>query len=256
MGGISNFQIEEAFKKIGDEDLLKNFVGVFPSNRMNRFIDHAAMISDCSGKYPFVIVNTDAEGKPGVHWRSILDIEPRNDFFFFQFFRSRRTKTVHNSRREKNSKKILLGIEKMDKTDNKITLCRIKFNMGEYKKLSKEETDSLSETARNFFCFINAFGIKLKLRSFVNVWMVEDRVQNLESATCGIFQIYFYENLFNPEENSSIQNETKLKKSTVEKLLNELFSLEDVDNENKMEEYADEIGVKFIRSIFNLITVT
>ena len=128
--------------------------------------------------------------------------------------------------------------------------------MGEYKKLSKEEIDSLSETARNFFYFINAFGIRLKLRSFVNAWMVEDRVQNLESATCGIFQIYFYENLFNPEENNSIQNETKLKKSTVEKLLNELFSLEDVDNENKMEEYADEIGVKFIRSIFNLITVT
>ena len=47
--------------------------------------------------------------------------------------------------------------------------------MGEYKKLSKEEIDSLSETARNFFYFINAFGIKLKLRSFVNVWMVEDR---------------------------------------------------------------------------------
>ena len=128
----------------------------------------------------------------------------------------------------------------MDRTDNKITLYRIKFNMGEYKKLSKEEIDSLSETARNFFYFINAFGIRLKLRSFVNVWMVEDRVQNLESATCGIFQIYFYENLFNPEENSSIQNETKLKKSTVEKL----FSLEDVENENRMEEYANEIGVK------------
>ena len=74
--------------------------------------------------------------------------------------------------------------------------------------------------------------------------MVEDRVQDLESATCGIFQTYFYENLFNPEENSSIQNETKLKKSTVEKLLNELFSLEDVENENRMEEYANEIGVK------------
>ena len=25
-------------KKIGDKDLLENFVGVFPSNRMNRFI--------------------------------------------------------------------------------------------------------------------------------------------------------------------------------------------------------------------------
>ena len=74
--------------------------------------------------------------------------------------------------------------------------------------------------------------------------MLEDRVQDLNSATCGIFQTYFYENLFNPEKNSSIQSETKLKQSTVEKLLNELFSLEDVDNEKRMEEYADEIGVK------------
>ena len=81
MAGISTFQIEEAFKKIDDEDLLKNFVGVFPSNKMNKFIDHAAMISE-SGKFPFVITNTDADDKPGVHWWSILDIEPKNDIFF------------------------------------------------------------------------------------------------------------------------------------------------------------------------------
>ena len=74
--------------------------------------------------------------------------------------------------------------------------------------------------------------------------MVEDSVQNLDSATCGIFQTYFYENLFNLDKNSSIQGQTKLKKSTAEKLLNELFSLEDTENEKKMEEYADEIGVK------------
>ena len=34
MAGISNLQIEEAFEKRG-EDILENFVGVFPSNRMN-----------------------------------------------------------------------------------------------------------------------------------------------------------------------------------------------------------------------------
>ena len=74
--------------------------------------------------------------------------------------------------------------------------------------------------------------------------MVEDRIQDLDYATCGIFQIYLYDNLFNPEKNSKIQSETKLKKSTVETLLNELFSLNDKDNEIKMEEYADKIGVK------------
>ena len=44
--GISNFQIEQAFTNIGDEDIDGNFVGIFPSNYMNKFIDHAAMISE------------------------------------------------------------------------------------------------------------------------------------------------------------------------------------------------------------------
>ena len=94
------------------------------------------------------------------------------------------------------------------------------------------------------FYFIQAFGIKLKLKSFVNIWVVEDRIQDIDSNTCGIFQLHFYENLFNPDKNSKIQNKNKLKKNTVEMLLNELYSLDDKENEIKMEEYADEIGVK------------
>ena len=74
--------------------------------------------------------------------------------------------------------------------------------------------------------------------------MVEDRIQDLDSGTCGIFQIYFYENLFNLDKNCKIQNESKLKKTTVETLLNELFSLDDRENEIKMEEYADKLDVK------------
>ena len=102
----------------------------------------------------------------------------------------------------------------MDKTDQKISLCKIKFNLGACKQLSREEIDSLSDTARDFFYFVQAFGIKLKPRSFVNIWMVEDRIQDLDSATCGIFQLYFYETLFNPDKNSKIQTEPKLKKTT------------------------------------------
>ena len=132
----------------------------------------------------------------------------------------------------------------MNKTDQKITLCKIKFNLVACKELSKKEIDSLSDTARDFFNFIQAFGIKLKLRRFVNIWMVEDRIQDLDSVTCRIFQLHFYENLFNPDKNSKIQNESKLKKTTVEILLNALFSLDDRENEIKMEEHADELGVK------------
>ena len=94
-------------------------------------------------------------------------------------------------------------------------------------KLSKRELDALSDTTNDFFRFILAFGNKLKLRNFVNIWMVEDRVQDLNSVTCGIFQLYFYDNLFNPNENSKIQDKAKLYKKTVEILLNELLILDD-----------------------------
>ena len=131
----------------------------------------------------------------------------------------------------------------MDRSDNIITLCRIKFNLGACNQLTEDEILSLSDTARNVFYFVQAFGNKLKLRSFVNIWMVEDRLQDLDSATCSLFQIYFYENLFNPREGRKTQGETKLNKKTVETLLNELFTLDDRENEIKMEEYADHLGV-------------
>ena len=45
MGGISDFQIEKAFEKINHSDLLNNFVGVFSSNYMNKFVNHTAMLT-------------------------------------------------------------------------------------------------------------------------------------------------------------------------------------------------------------------
>ena len=194
MGGISNFQIEEAFKKIDDQDLLSNFVGVFASNYMNKFINHGTMIED-SGKFPFIIANTDASDKSGTHWWSILDIEPRTDIFFFDSYGIEGLNHFIIKHDKEIVTKILIGIEKMNRTDNKITLCKVKFNLGACKQLSEDEILSLSDTSRNFFYFIQAFGYKLKLRSFVNIWMVEDRLQDLESATCGIFQIYFFSKL-------------------------------------------------------------
>ena len=111
MRGISNFQIEEAFKKIDDEDLLNNFVGVFPSNYMNKFINHVAMIED-SVKFLFIIANTDASNKLGVHWWSILDIEPRTDIFFFDSYGTEGLKRFIIQDDRQIVDKILIGIEK------------------------------------------------------------------------------------------------------------------------------------------------
>ena len=79
----------------------------------------------------------------------------------------------------------------MTRTDSKITLVSIIFNLYACKNLSRKNLDTLSDTATNFFHFIQTFGNKLKLLGFVNIWMVEDRLKDLESVICGIFQIYF-----------------------------------------------------------------
>ena len=77
------------------------------------------------------------------------------------------------------------------------------------KNFSKNELNGLSDTARDFFNFIQSFGNKLKARDFVNLWLLEDQLQDLDSVTCGIFKVYLYNNLFNPEVISKIQNKTK-----------------------------------------------
>ena len=77
--GISNFQIENAIAMIGDDD-------VFPSNHMNKLFNHAAMIWAKEGKNPLVIAKADDSSKGGIHWWSILDIEPRTDIFLFDSF--------------------------------------------------------------------------------------------------------------------------------------------------------------------------
>ena len=51
--GISNLQIENVIKTINDKDLSNNFVGVFPSDKMTRFIDYKQLINQKTGKYVF-----------------------------------------------------------------------------------------------------------------------------------------------------------------------------------------------------------
>ena len=74
--------------------------------------------------------------------------------------------------------------------------------------------------------------------------MVEDCIQDRDTANCGIFQIYFYNILFNPNQNSKIQNKKRLKKKRIETLLNELFVLNDQEqNEAIINEYADKRNI-------------
>ena len=68
--GISNLQIEKAFKELNDQDIDENFVGVFQANHMTRFIDYKIIISQKKkkkGKYLFIIANTHSSDKDSTY---------------------------------------------------------------------------------------------------------------------------------------------------------------------------------------------
>ena len=59
-----------------------------------------------------------------------------------------------------------------------------------------------------------------------------------DSDTCGMFQIYFYINLFKPLEDSQIINNKKSNRKAIETILNEIFTLDKQKNENRVERFA------------------
>ena len=125
--------------------------------------------------------------------------------------------------------KILFGTDKMTRTDSKITLSNIRINLNAYTNLSVEELDAL------------------QLLTFVNILMVEDRVQNLDSVTCNILQLYFYDNLFNPNENSKIKHKARLNKRTIELLLNEHSVLDDQETNETIRQYANDNNINLTK---------
>ena len=85
---------------------------------------------------------------------------------------------------------------------------------------------------------------KYRLENVVIVYLADDQLQMIEKDTCGMYQIYFYVNLFNPLENSSIISKKSLNKQTIEKLLDEILSTDRQENENRIEQFVKENNIQ------------
>ena len=86
--------------------------------------------------------------------------------------------------------------------------------------------ENLKDTAKGFFHMIFQFAKLKSQKNKIKIIIVEDQLQELITDTCGIFQLYFHENLFNPLSDSKIINDEfqPKKKQTIETLLNKIFS--------------------------------
>ena len=114
MAGISNETIIKFFENETDDDLTSNFVGIFRSNYMTKFISFHEMMIE-KNRYPFIIMNTDRSDKNSTHWWSFLDLHERKEIFLFDSFGFEGFKEfiIDNDRNILN--KILFGMEKLKK---------------------------------------------------------------------------------------------------------------------------------------------
>ena len=85
MEGIFNETIVNFFENKTGDDLKKNFVSVFPSNYVTRFILFYEMMIE-KNRYPFIIMNTDRSNKNGTNWWSFLDLHQGKEIFSFDSF--------------------------------------------------------------------------------------------------------------------------------------------------------------------------
>ena len=239
MAGISNFTIEKFINEIDDE-LKKNFIGVFPSDKTLKFLKITEMVRKKKSKYPFMIMNTDRSGQGGTHWWSFLEIASKDKIFLFDSYGFIGLKEFIIDNDRKTLDKFFYGLDKMNRNDKRINLTYVQFDLENYLCADKSK---LTNTANDFFYTLFEFG-RVHNESVVDIFMVDDPLQDEKSDTCGIFQLYFYTNLFLPQENSKIIKNRQITMRTISTLLNEFFTLDINGNESRVEAFAKDLNIK------------
>ena len=134
MTGISNQNLSNFIEEKTNDDIKKNFVGIFPSNFIAKFITFHRMVNERSTQYPFIIMNTDRSNKKGMHWWSFLDLHPNKEIFLFDSFGFDGFKEFLLQDDKKTLNEILYEIKNSEKKDSKIAVITLTFSMEEYKK--------------------------------------------------------------------------------------------------------------------------
>ena len=136
------------------------------------------------------------------------------------------------------------GNEKMTRTSNKLRLVKTNFSMKAFASLKTNEYANLSTTAWSVFHFVGNFGKLHQIKDFVCISILEHLTQKLEALTSGPFQVYFFNNVFKTDKNSRIQKHNKLTEKTIETSINEIFTLDQEENEKAIQEYIELMNIK------------
>ena len=192
--GITNLEIDKFFENEENQDLKNNYMGVYSIDSITKYISFYKIIKKRNRKYPFAIFNTDKHDKPGMHWWSFMDIHPKKNLLLFDSLGLDGFKFFIVNNDENIIDELLQNFKKCKITNQKISLCTMKFSSNNWEKLVHTKKEQLTDTAQKFFHLLSEF-LKSKRTNEMNIIIVEHPVQEVISSTCSLFQLYFYKNL-------------------------------------------------------------
>ena len=239
--GISNFEINKFFENEKNQDLKNNYMGAYLIHSITTYIKFYEIIKKRNGKYPFAIFNTDKENKPGTHWWSFMVIYPKKNLLLFDDLRLEGFKFFVVDNDEAIIGELLYNLKKckVSLVNEKLTLYTMKFSTDSWEKLAHTKKEQQIDTSQNFFHLLMEFS-KLKKTKEMDILTLEHPVKEITSSMCGLFQLYFYKNIFNPDERSIIINHETLNKKTIKQILNEILSTDVNQNKHEMENFKKE----------------
>ena len=169
-----------------------------------------------------------------------MDIHPINNLFSFYSFGIEGFKLFIVNNNQDIINELLYNFKKCEgKSNQKLKLCTMKFCVETWQKMSQKTKDQLTDTAQIFFHLLEQFP-KLKKTHCMNILILESQIEDLISPTYGQFQLYFYENLFDPVQKSKVLSHGTLNKSTLETIINEIFSTDIDENEHITKNFKEE----------------
>ena len=137
--GITNIEIEKFFDDETNKDLIRNFMGIYSSDSITKYINFYDIIKERRAKYPFAISINDRENKPGTHSWSLLDINLKKYLLLFDSFCFAGFKEFIVVNDINIVDKLLFNFKKFSKKDTKINLVSLTFSIETYKKWKKNK---------------------------------------------------------------------------------------------------------------------
>ena len=236
---ITNLEIDKFVENEENEDSKKNCMRFCSIYSITRYIKFCNIIKNRNEKYPFGIVNTDKNNKPGKHWWSFLDIYPKKNLLLFDSLGLDGFKYFIVDNDENIIDKLLYNFKKCKIRYQKISLCSLKFSIDNWEKLELSKTEKLTDTAQKFVHLLREFA-KLQKTNKMTILIAEHPVQNIIQSTCVYFDCIFIKTYLTQKKKSKIINDEFLNKKTIENILNEMFPTNVEQIEKEMKNFKEE----------------